>query len=63
MPWCIHCKPGLYEKERTFGTGWGVPVEMKDVEFDVPLRAQGDVLGLVGAEVILVSAESDRYLK
>ena len=36
---------------------------MKDVEFDVPLRAQGDVLGLVGAEVILVSAESDRYLK
>lgn len=40
-----------------------MPVEVKDVEFYVPLRAQGDVLGLVGAEVILVSAESDRYLK
>lgn len=49
--------------EHTFGGSGRLPIQVENVKFNVSLRTESDVFALVGAKVIIILAEGDRYLK
>lgn len=45
-----------------YGSG-RLPIQVKNVKFNVSFGTESDVFALIGAKVIIMLAEGDRYLK